>query len=164
MNITGTMVNYYFHCKRQCWLFANRVNMEDNSENVRIGKVLHELKLQEKRNTEVLIENIKVDKITDKYLVEMKKSDADVEAVRWQVLYYLKVLKDKGIEKQGKITFEEKNKQNHKVIYVELNEEMEKQLEKILKDMNTYLEQEYPIAPLNDKKCKKCAYFEYCYV
>lgn len=56
----------------------------------------------------MLIENIKVDKITDKYLVEMKKSDADVEAVRWQVLYYLKVLKDKGIEKQGKITFEEK--------------------------------------------------------
>ena len=42
MNITGTIVNYYFHCKRQCWLFANKINLEDNSEDVRLGKVLHE--------------------------------------------------------------------------------------------------------------------------
>ena len=42
--ITGTIVNYYFHCKRQCWLFYNKINLEDNSEDVRIGRVLHELK------------------------------------------------------------------------------------------------------------------------
>lgn len=27
-------MNYYFHCKRQCYLFGNRMNMEDNSEEV----------------------------------------------------------------------------------------------------------------------------------
>ena len=31
-NITGTLINYYFHCKTQCWLHANRINFEDNSE------------------------------------------------------------------------------------------------------------------------------------
>ncbi len=41
--ITGTLINYYFHCKTQCWLHANRINLEDNSEDVRIGKILHEL-------------------------------------------------------------------------------------------------------------------------
>ena len=44
MKITGTIINYYFHCKRQCYLFANRINMEDNSEDVRIGRVLHEIR------------------------------------------------------------------------------------------------------------------------
>jgi hypothetical protein len=41
--LTGTIVNYFIHCKRQCWLFGNMLNMEDNSEDVHIGKVLHEL-------------------------------------------------------------------------------------------------------------------------
>ena len=41
--ITGTLINYYFHCKTQCWLHANRLNLEDNSEDVHIGKVLHEI-------------------------------------------------------------------------------------------------------------------------
>lgn len=44
MRINGTIINYYFHCKRQCYLFANRINLEDNSEDVRIGRVLHEIK------------------------------------------------------------------------------------------------------------------------
>ena len=45
--ITGTLVNYYHHCKRQCWLFYNKINLEDNSEDVRIGRVLHEIKNEE---------------------------------------------------------------------------------------------------------------------
>lgn len=45
MKITGTIINYYFHCKCQCYLFANRINMEDNSEDVRIGRVLHEVSI-----------------------------------------------------------------------------------------------------------------------
>lgn len=32
MNVNGTLINYYFHCKRQCYLFGNRLNLEDNSE------------------------------------------------------------------------------------------------------------------------------------
>jgi len=99
MKVNGTMINYYFHCKRQCWLFANRINLEDNSEDVHIGRVLHELKYNGNENAEVSIENIKVDKITNDYLVEIKKSDADVKAAKWQTLLYLKILKEKGIAK-----------------------------------------------------------------
>lgn len=47
MKINGTIINYYFHCKRQCYLFANRLNMEDNSEDVRVGRVLHEIKAKD---------------------------------------------------------------------------------------------------------------------
>lgn len=29
--INGTLINYYFHCKRQCYLHGNKINLEDNS-------------------------------------------------------------------------------------------------------------------------------------
>lgn len=164
MKINGTLINYYFHCKRQFWLHGNRINLEDNSEDVRIGKILHELKSEGKKNTEISIDNVKIDKITDEYLVEIKKSDADIEAVNWQVILYLKILKDKGIERKGKIEFEEKNKQNKKILYVELTEELEKELEKLKIDMEKLMESEMPPKTYEVKKCKKCAYYEYCYV
>ena len=138
MEITGTLINYYFHCKRQCWLFGNRINLEDNSEEVRIRRVLHELKDGEKENTEISIENVKIDKITKDYLVEIKKSDADIEAVKWQVLLYLKKLKDKGINKKGKIEFIEKNKQDKKIHYIELTIEYEKELINLCNEINTF--------------------------
>ena len=97
MKINGTLINYYFHCKRQCHLCGNRLNLEDNSEQVKIGKAMHEEKASEGKNTEISIDNIRLDKLTKEYLTEIKKSDADVEAARWQLLYYLKVLKEKGI-------------------------------------------------------------------
>ena len=37
-NLTGTIINYFYHCKRQCWLFANKINLEDNSELVKIER------------------------------------------------------------------------------------------------------------------------------
>ena len=97
MKITGTIVNYYFHCKRQCYLFANRINLEDNSEDVRIGRVLHEIKAKDGKNTEIKYENMVLDKISSKYIEEYKKSDSDTEAARMQLLFYLKNLKEKGI-------------------------------------------------------------------
>ena len=168
MKITGTLINYYFHCKRQCWLFGNRINLEDNSGDVRIGRVLHELKDEEKGSTEISIENIKIDRITKDYLIEIKKSDADIKAVKWQVLLYLKKLKDKGINKKGKIEFIEKNKQDKKIHYIELTDEYEKELIELSNKINNLLAAECP-PPLIQQakisnKCKKCAYYSYCYI
>ena len=64
MKVNGTLMNYYFHCRRQCYLHGNRVNLEDNSENVRIGKAIHEEKAVGSSNSEIAIENIKLDKLT----------------------------------------------------------------------------------------------------
>ena len=109
MKVNGTLINYYFHCRRQCYLHGNRLNLEDNSEIVKIGKAMHEEKATSE-NSEISIDNIKIDKLTKEYLTEVKKSDADVEAATWQLLYYLKVLKDKGIVTRGKLECIEKNK------------------------------------------------------
>ncbi|ABK62333.1 CRISPR-associated protein Cas4 [Clostridium novyi] len=164
MKVNGTLVNYYIHCKRQCYLHGNRINMESNSEDVKIGKAIHKIKEEHSKNTEVAIENIKIDKITKEYLVEVKKSDADIEAVRWQVLFYLKVLKDKGINKKGKIEVVEKKKGTNKIIYEELTDEKEEQLKNIISDIEKLIESENPPKVEFDNKCKKCAYYEYCYI
>lgn len=164
MKITGTLINYYFHCKRQCWLLGNRINLEDNSEDVRIGKILHELKNEGKKNTEIAIDNVRIDKITEDYLVEMKKSDADTEATKWQTLLYLKILKDKGVEKVGKIEYLEKNKQDKKIVLVELNEEYEKQLEVLIKEIESFITMDKPPQLEFKPKCKKCAFYEYCFI
>ncbi|HJF40079.1 MAG TPA: CRISPR-associated protein Cas4, partial [[Clostridium] spiroforme] len=135
MKVNGTLVNYYFHCKRQCYLHGNRLNLEDESENVKIGKAIHEEKCDKERNREITIDNIKLDKLTTKYLTETKKSDADIEAAKWQLLYYLKILKSKGIIRKGKLEIVEKNKQNKSIIIVNLTDEIEQRLNMIEKEI-----------------------------
>ncbi len=162
--ITGTLINYYFHCKTQCWLHANRINLEDNSEDVRIGKILHELAEEKSKKGEVSIDNIKIDKITKDYLVEVKKSDSDPEAVKWQVLLYLYKLKLKGVVKKGKIEFMEKNKQSKKVHYIELDEGNEKELLEVLADISDLINLPKAPEPKFERHCKKCAYYEYCFI
>lgn len=163
MKVNGTLMNYYFHCKRQCYLFGNRLNLEDNSEEVKIGKAIHEERA-EKENTEIAIENIKLDKLTAEYLTEVKKSDADIEASKWQLILYLRVLKDKGIDRKGKLEFVEKNKSSKKTMIIELTDEVEKELNQYIHEIESLLQGE-EIPPVLDKpKCKKCAYYEYCYI
>ena len=159
--ISGTLINYYIHCKTQMWLFANRINLEDNSEDVRIGKVLHEI--NEEKVDEVSFEGIKVDKITKDYVVEVKKSDSDLEAAKWQLLYYLYVLKQKGIIKKGRIEVFEKRKQNKKKIEVILDDESEKKLLQIINDIKKIINSKMP-TPKFENQCKKCAYYEFCFL
>lgn len=163
MRINGTIINYYFHCKRQCYLFANRINMEDNSEDVRIGRVLHEIKAKDEKNTEVKFDNMVLDKITAKYIEELKKSDADVKSARMQLLFYLKNLDDKGVKKEGKLICVEKNK-NEKIEKVILNEQTKAELEQCISNIEILINKDE--VPEIDKKngCKKCAYYEYCFI
>lgn len=163
MRVNGTLINYFFHCKRQCYLHGNRINMEDNSEEVKIGKALHEER-DTQDNTEIALGNIRLDKLTQEYLTEVKKSDADVEAAKWQLLFYLKILKEKGIERKGRLEFVEKGNKNKKVLYFELTDDIENSLEKYIQQIEELLEKPDIPEVLNKASCKKCSYYEYCYI
>lgn len=163
MDINGTFINYYFNCRRKCYFYGNRINLEDNSELVKVGKALHEER-RKGDNTELEIDNIKIDKLTKEYLIEVKKSDSDLEAAKWQLLYYLKVLKEKGIYRKGRLEFIEKNKTKRKILVFELNHDNEIALEKIIKNIKDLLEGEEIPEVIKEAKCKKCAYFYYCYI
>ena len=164
MQVNGTLINYYFHCRRQCYLHGNRLNLEDNSEQVKIGKAIHEEKAGDSKNSEIAIDNIRLDRLTKEYLTEVKKSDADAEAAKWQLLYYLKVLKTKGVIRKGKLEFAEKNKKDKKIIIIELTDEVEKELDKYIDEIEQLLNQDRIPECINKSTCKKCAYYEYCYI
>lgn len=51
MKITGVMVEYYFICKKKLWYFANQIQMENEHENVLIGRMIDENSyIQERKN------------------------------------------------------------------------------------------------------------------
>lgn len=164
MKVNGTLINYYFHCKRQCYLCGNRLNLEDNSEKVKIGKAIHEEKAKNADNAEIVIDNIRLDKLTKEYITEVKKSDADVEAAKWQLLFYLSILKSKGVIRKGKLEFVEKNKKGNKVMILELTEELELQLNHYINAIEKLLEQDEVPECIHKRTCKECAYYEYCYI
>ncbi len=157
-NLTGTIINYYMHCKRQCWLFAHRINLEDNSELVKLGKAIHE----EKQTQEIEIDNIKIDKISDEYLIEIKKSDADINACKFQILFYLQKLKRKGIDRKGRLEIIEKKTKSRKTHIYILDKETEKELNHIKELTIELLNQEKVPDFVRTNKCRNCAYYSYC--
>ena len=74
------------------------------------------------------------------------------------------MLKEKGIERKGKLEFIEKNRKDKKTVILELDDEIEKQLYEYEEEIKQLLLQEEVPPVLNKPKCKKCAYYEYCYI
>ena len=156
------MINYYFHCKRQLWLFANRVGMEQNSQFVKLGSSLH--KTQPKRVKEVHFNHFAVDKLTKNYVVEIKKSDSFLVGAKWQLIFYLYQLKQKGINKKGRLEVFQKYQQNTKRTEIVLNKKIEDKLKNILSDIDKLLKAKHPPKAILDKKCQGCSYYDYCFV
>ena len=162
-NITGTQINFYFHCKRQLWLFSHQINTEQESDVVYLGKVIHETSYQRERK-EIEIEQIKLDflDVREGVLHEVKKSDKWSEAHEWQVLYYLYVLKQKGVTSlHGELNYPV----IRRTVSVELTPEREHRLENILADIRRIIQLSVP-PDISVKKsvCCKCSYYELCYI
>jgi CRISPR-associated exonuclease Cas4 len=58
----------------------------------------------------------------------------------------------------------EKNKQDKKRFVIELTEENERKLLEILEDIEKILSKNTPPKPKFESKCRKCAYYEYCFL
>lgn len=161
--MNGTFMQYYIFCKRKLWLSFNRFNLEDNSEDVQIGKVLHK-ELDNHKNTEIEIDGIKIDKLTKDYVVEVKKSESNIEASIFQLKYYLYILDLYNIHKNGKLKIIEKDK-NTKEIKIEYNNSVKQEVEDTIKNIEMIVKSnQIPSIPKDIKKCKKCSYYEYCFI
>ncbi|MDZ7336745.1 MAG: CRISPR-associated protein Cas4 [candidate division KSB1 bacterium] len=159
---TGTQINYYFHCRRQLWLFSHHITCEQDSDLVRLGKLIHE-ESYEREHKEIEIDHLKLDffDIREGVLHEVKKSDSFEQAHEWQVLFYLYFLKSKGIEGfKGEINYP----RLRKCVEVVLTPEKEQQLIEILGDIQRIIRS--PDAPPVQaiSLCKKCSYFELCWI
>lgn len=160
--VSGTMFYYYFVCKRKLWFFSNEIQLEDENEDVKLGKLLDESSYS-REEKHILIDNtINIDFIKDwKILHEIKKQKSVEEAGIWQVKYYLYFLKKRGIYLEKGILDYPKLKKREEIF---LSLEDEKEIEKILENIGKIIQEERPPKLEKLKICKKCAYFEYCYI
>mgnify|MGYP000905803223 CR=1 FL=1 len=162
MKIIGLMINYYFVCKRKLWYNSRNINLEEDNENVQMGKLIDENSYNLETKQIMIEETVNIDFIRNwKVVHEIKKSKAIEEAAIWQVKYYIYFLKKRGIEiEKGIIDYPEIRERKE----ILLSEEDEICLERILKEIEEICRNENSPEVINDKRCKKCAYYEYCYI
>lgn len=160
--IGGVMVYYYFVCKRKLWFFTNGITMEQDSELVGIGKLIDETSYKREKKHILIDENVNIDFLKDwKVIHEVKKSRKIEEASEWQLKYYIWLLKEKGIDIEKGILDYPLLKRRKEVF---LGDEDEKELQIIIMEINKIMLLKQPPAINKKSICKKCAYYELCYI
>jgi CRISPR-associated exonuclease Cas4 len=159
---TGVMVYYNFVCKRKLWYFSNDLNMEFNSELVGIGKLIDENSYDREKKNILVDESINIDFLKDwKVIHEVKKSRKLDEAAKWQLKYYIWVLRSKGVNiEKGILDYPLLRKRED--IYLTTDEEHE--LMDVLKEVRDIINMKLPPETINKPFCKKCSYYELCYI
>lgn len=161
LNIQGVKINYYYICKRKLWLFTKGITMEQNSDRVMSGKLIHENSYKRKTHKELLINNLlKLDIMDSEYVREVKISSKMKEADEMQLYYYLYYLKKLGINKKGMINYVKEKRQEE----IELNSEKEVEIEKTIEEIIRISKLNKPPTLSKLPYCTKCAYYEFCFV
>ncbi|HHU51258.1 MAG TPA: CRISPR-associated protein Cas4 [Firmicutes bacterium] len=162
LHVTGTLVWYYYICPREVWLMGRQITPDEDDSNVELGRFIHEYRYGRDKK-EINLGNIKLDimRRDGKEIVigEIKKSSHFIESAKMQLAFYLKELKQRGIEARGELFFpEEKRKER-----VDLTTELEEELNKVERDILRIIYADLPPAPEKNKWCRRCAYTEFCW-
>lgn len=159
-HITGVQVNYYFVCKTKLWLFSHLATMEHTSEDVALGSLLHQ-KSYTRSWKELELGSIKIDFIRrGDWLVlhEVKKSKKLEKAHEYQMLYYIYYLKKQGIKAKGVIDYPLIRRRKEVIL------KDEHEIEEILRNIERIVALPKPPKPEKKGYCRKCSYFEFCWV
>ena len=143
-------------------LWGKNINLEEENENVQLGKLIDENSYSLETKQVMIEETVNIDFIRKWQVVhEVKKSKAVEEAAIWQVKYYIYFLKQRGIKIEKGIIDYPVIRERKEII---LTKEDENTLKKILIDIEKICKNEKAPPVINDKICKKCAYYEFCYI
>jgi len=162
MEVNGTLVWYYNICKREVWLMAHNIIPDQYDTNIDIGRFIHETSYSRNKK-EISFGNVKFDVLLrDKNKIvigETKKTSKFETASKYQLLYYLKLLEDSGVEAEGVLLYPEEKKRTEVVPDKKsLNE-----LNEIIEQINQIIKLDAPPKPDSKKYCNTCGYREFCY-
>ena len=133
--------------------------MERSSDLVLLGRLLHEISYSRKTK-EIDLGPIKIDFLAKGCEVHDIKRSKRIEAAHvYQMLYYLYWLKRRGVVARGMIDYPLLRRRQA----VELTEEKEKEIEKILGDIKHVLSNHNPPAVQKKSYCRRCSYYELCW-
>ncbi len=162
INVTGTLIWYYCVCKREVWLLSHGIEADQDHEFLELGRIISESTYKRDKK-EIEVGNIKADLIRkeDGQIIvgEVKKSSKYKEAATMQLLHYLNILRQRGIDAKGRLFFPEERK----TVDVELNDESIKRLENIEAEILKIVYQEHPPKAVKKTFCSTCAYSEFCF-
>lgn len=140
----------------------HQITPDEHDTNIEIGRFIHENTYQRNKK-EIQFGHVKFDVFMhegNKMIIgETKKSSRYHDASKYQLLYYLSVLEDAGIEAQGLLLYPEEKKR----VEVILDEQSRKELEKAIADIQQIITQEYAPQVKKSNFCRNCGYREYCY-
>jgi len=138
--------------------------MEHTNDNVTAGKQIHEISYKHRASKylEVQIEGIKIDYYdkNSKIIHEVKKSSKLHNAHIWQLKYYIYVLEQNGIKGVTGILEYPKERKTEEVM---LSKPDVEKIEEIKAEINSIINSEKVPPVINQKRCKNCSYFDFCY-
>lgn len=162
--VTGTLISYYFYCKRRMWLHANEIRFEDNSEDVAMGKLIEETAYLQRniKYEQIELDGIKIDfyDYKNKVIHETKKSSKFEQTHIWQLKYYIYVLQKNGVTGVSGILEYPEQRKTQKII---LDKDDIAEIEFFIKDILTIIENVICPSLAKSIKCKNCSYFDFCY-
>lgn len=165
MQVTGTHINYYYSCKRQLWLFANGINMENSNDLVYEGKLIHETSYNQRpeKYQEIEIGSIKLDyyDAKNKVIHEVKKSSKLYQTHLWQLRYYIYILEQEGIEGVTGILEYPKERKKEEV-YLSIPDR--EKIKTLISEIKELLSSSDIPGTINAKRCKNCSYYDFCYI
>lgn len=158
--IGGVDIHYLSLCKRKLWLYKHGISMENESDRVAEGKVLHETAYPRVETREILIDNaFKIDAIDGEYVREVKLSSRMKDSDKMQMLFYLYQLERKGVKKKGLISYTKEKR----TLEMALGEKEKRQVKQAIAEAYEVTKQPKPPVVKKLPYCKKCAYYTFCY-
>lgn len=162
MEVTGTLIWYYYICKREVWLMFHQIAPDEHDTNIEIGRFLHE-NTYKRNKKEIQFGHVKFDVFMrdgDKVIIgETKKSSKFQTASKYQLLYYLSLLENMGINAQGMLLYPEEKKR----VDVVLDDQSRGELKNTISEIQKIIAQEQAPPVEKNKLCRNCGYREYCY-
>jgi CRISPR-associated exonuclease Cas4 len=159
--ITGTLVWYYFICKREVWLMGHNITPDEDFPSLEFGRAIHDIYYQNMMK-EISLDGVKFDILIrkDRVICEVKTSSRYLQAARFQLLYYLYRLEEMKLKMGGEIRIPKERKK----ISVSLDEENRKKLREALDEIVKIVTAEMPPDAVKIPYCRRCAYREFCWV
>jgi len=174
--IGGMLIGYYVLCPRKAWLSMRGLLMEQESEAVALGRLVGQTSYA-RREKELMVTATAPDgtplvgkldgaQLDAGVICETKRSPKAADAHRWQLRFYLWLLKLDGVTGPGgdPLIGRLEYPSQRQTDTVRLTPEHETRLEEMVAALSDLVKQPTPPPRLDRRSfCRTCAYEELCY-
>lgn len=160
--ISGMLYSYYFVCQRKLWYSAHNIDMEQENDNVLIGRLIDQNSYSREDKSILIDETINIDFIRKNVIHEIKKSNRFDDIAINQAKYYIHYLKKLNMEVEKAVVDYPLLKIKEEVF---LTDEDGLEIEKNLDEIQKIISLERPPDQFPSRSiCRKCAFYDLCFV